>query len=57
MEYLTIGQESPHAEQWTREADKRGVLLEFGGMDETIELASIGCVLPLAEIYDKVEFG
>jgi Uma2 family endonuclease len=55
-EYLTVAQDSNHIEQWTRQADNRWLLSEFAGIGQTIELASIGCVLPLAEIYDKVEF-
>ena len=56
LEYLTVAQDSTHVEQWTRQADNRWLLSEFAGIGQTIELASIGCVLPLAEIYDKVEF-
>ena len=37
-------------------ADGRWVLTEFDGPDTEVPLPSVQCALPLAEIYDKVEF-
>lgn len=55
-EYLTVAQDEPHVEHWTRQQEDRGLLVEFSNLAQTIQLASIDCVLPLAEIYRKVEW-
>lgn len=55
-EYLTVEQDSAHVERWARQPDNHWLLSEFDALDQTIELTSIGCVLPMAEIYDKVDF-
>jgi Uma2 family endonuclease len=55
-EYLTVSQETPHVEHWTRQAENRWMLTEFSGLTQSIQLASIGCVLPLTEVYDRIEW-
>jgi Uma2 family endonuclease len=55
-EYLTVDQDEPHVEHWTRQPENRWLLAEFAGLEPGIRLASIDCVLPLAEIYDKVDW-
>src|SRR5579871_1346525 len=55
-EYLTVSQKAPHIEHWSRGADNRWVLTEFIGVDGKIALESIGCTIPLAEIYHKIEW-
>ncbi len=57
LEYLTISQDEPHIEHWTRQPENHWNLAEFSGLAQSIQLASVGCILPLAEVYDKVEFG
>lgn len=56
MEYLTVAQDEPHVEHWTRQQEDRGLLVEFGKLGQSIPLASVGCVLPMAEIYHKVDW-
>ena len=56
MEYLTVAQDEPHIEHWSRQQEDRGLLVEFSNLGQSIQLASINCVLPLAEIYDKIEW-
>jgi Uma2 family endonuclease len=55
-EYLTVAQDKPHIEQWTRQQEDRGLLVEFHNLSQGIPLASIACTLPLAEIYDKIDW-
>ena len=55
-DYLTVAQDKPHIEHWTRQQEDRGTLVEFNHPGQTIPLESIACVLPLAEIYDKVDW-
>jgi Uma2 family endonuclease len=53
-EYLTVSQDSPHVEHWTRADHNHWELMEVEDPTATLELPSIGCILPLSEIYDKV---
>jgi len=53
MEYVLIAQDRPHIEHFLREP-KRWTLYEIDGMEDTIELPSICCILSLAGVYDKV---
>jgi Uma2 family endonuclease len=55
-EYLTIAQDRPHVEHWIRIDDNRWQLIELGDLAQTVDLTSVGCPLPLAEIYDKVDW-
>jgi Uma2 family endonuclease len=55
-EYVTVAQDAPRIEHWTRQPDNRWTLAQSAELAHTIQLASIGCVLPLAEVYDKIEF-
>ena len=53
-EYLTIDQDTPQVERYTRQPQDRWLLTEFSDLSQSIDLASIGCVLSLTEVYDKV---
>jgi Uma2 family endonuclease len=54
VEYLTVEQDNPRVEQFTRQPENRWLLTEFTDLSQTIELKSIGCSLRMAEIYHKV---
>ena len=55
-EYVMVAQDAPHIEQYVCQADSRWLLAEIGGMDASLQFASIKCVLPLAEIYYGVKW-
>ena len=55
MEYLLLAQKAPHATHFLREAEA-WTRSDYGGIDATIALPSIGCVLALSEVYSGVEF-
>src|SRR5215469_4449374 len=55
-EYLTVAQDEPHVEQYTRQNGGQWLISEFSKMSETIRLVSFPGVLPLTEAYDKVEW-
>ena len=55
-EYLTVAQDAPHIEHWTRQADHRGSFVEYDDLNQTIQLTSLGIDLPLSEIYLKIDF-
>jgi hypothetical protein len=46
----------PPIEHCVRQPENRWLLAEFSGLAQNFSLQSIGCVLPLAEVYDKIEW-
>jgi hypothetical protein len=56
IDYLTVAQDEPHIEHWTRQSENRGLLVEYSDLGQSIQLASIGCGLLLAEVYDKIDW-
>ena len=54
-EYLLIASDRVHAELFTRNATN-WVLSEAKELENEMEIASIGCRLKLADIYEKVDF-
>jgi Uma2 family endonuclease len=56
VEYLMIDQDEPHVELCTRRPENHWDFVEFDGLTQSLQLTSIGCTLPLAEIYDKIDF-
>jgi Uma2 family endonuclease len=55
-EYLLVAQDAPRIEEWIRQPDDNWLMAETSGMDASIQLASMVCVLPLAGIYDQIEW-
>jgi len=55
-DYLTVAQDRPAVDHWTRQQDV-WVLKTYDDLSQTIGLTSIGASLPLAEIYDRIDFG
>ena len=56
-EYLLITQEKPLIERYVRQEDSRfWTLSDAEGLEAGVELSSIGCLLALAEVYEKVNF-
>jgi Uma2 family endonuclease len=56
IEYLTVAQDKPHVEHWTRQQEDRGLLVEYNQLSQTIPLGSIACVVAMTEIYDKIKW-
>ncbi len=55
--YLLISQQEPHVELYQRQPDGSWTLTEASGLASEIALTALALDLPLAEIYDRVEFG
>ncbi len=52
-EYVLVAQDKMRFEHYARQGEK-WLLTEFSRKDDLVRLESIGCELPLKEIYDKV---
>jgi Uma2 family endonuclease len=53
-EYVLIAQEEVRVELFTRQEDGHWLLSEASRLEERLPLASIGCELRLADVYDRV---
>jgi Uma2 family endonuclease len=54
-EYVLISQDKVLVERFTRQGDS-WLMSVFDSLDNTLSLASVGCEIPLREIYANVEF-
>lgn len=55
-EYALVSQAYPHVEIYRRQASGEWVLAEWTGLETACQFASLGCEIPLAEIYRHVKF-
>jgi len=54
QEYVLISVDEPKVEVFSRTESEKWLYTSVKGLDEQIELASIGCILPLADVYEQV---
>jgi Uma2 family endonuclease len=54
-EYVLVAQDSTLLERYTRRGEGDWLLSDARLVDDRVTLASIDCVLSLAEVYDKVD--
>jgi Uma2 family endonuclease len=55
-EYILVSQDHAHIDRFALNEQGQWVLTDATGLDAVIELTAVGCRLPLAEVYAKVEF-
>ncbi len=55
-DYLLVAQDKIHIEHYVRQSDRSWLFSEYKSAEEKIQIASIGCELSVAEVYEKVEF-
>ena len=55
-EYLLIATDRVHIDLYTQQTDGRWLLTSAGSLEETVTLESVGAVLTLAALYEKLEF-
>lgn len=56
-EYILVSQDEPHVERFIKQSDGSWNLLVYKGLEAILELPSISCSIPLAEIFEDVVFG
>lgn len=54
--YAFVAKDRPHVEMHVRQADGNWAIKDVQGMEATARIDAIGVDLPLAEIYDRVDF-
>ena len=54
--YVLVSQDEPHIELFERQINHQWILSEKVGLENSIELPAIEYTLPLAEVYDKIDF-
>jgi Uma2 family endonuclease len=55
-DYVLVSQAMPLVEHYRRQPNNEWVLSAVSELEGTLQLASIGCSLRLAEVYDRVTF-
>ncbi len=55
-EYVLVSQDAPRIERFLRNDDGTWNLAVVNGLEESVNLLSIGVTLPLAEVFLKVDF-
>ncbi len=55
-DYLLVAQNEPRMEHFARQADRSWRYFVADGLEAEIEIATIDCVLQLAEVYERVIF-
>lgn len=53
-EYLLFAQDEYRVEQYVKQDDGRWLLSDVRSLENVIELKSIGCSLPIGDIYDRI---
>jgi len=54
-DYVLVSQDRARLEHFSRRPDGTWSLTEAGGRDASLDIKSIDCRLPLAEVYDRIE--
>ncbi len=55
-DYLLVAQDKPRIEHYRRQANGQWLYSATDGLDVQVEIATISCVLPLADVYERVAF-
>lgn len=55
-DYILVSQDKPIIERFVRQEDNNWKLYTYIGLEALCAIESIGCILPLSEVYDRIEF-
>lgn len=55
-DYIMVSQEEARVEHYARQDNNHWLLADLRGLDTVLRLASIGCELPMSEVYTRVAF-
>lgn len=55
-DYLLIAQNEPRIEHYCRQADGTWRYTAADGLEAEVDIKTIGCVLRLAEVYERIDF-
>lgn len=55
-DYVLIAQDRPFIDHFSKREGEAWMLVSVEGLESSLRIASIDCALPLAEIYERVEF-
>ena len=55
-DYVLVSQDRPRLEHFSRRPDGTWSRTEVSGLESSLGIASINCRVPLAEVYDRIEF-
>ncbi|MEM6654468.1 MAG: Uma2 family endonuclease [Planctomycetota bacterium] len=56
-EYVLVSQDRPHVDRFTRQEGGEWLLAKYEGLQATVTLPSLGCSVPMAEVFAGVDLG
>ncbi|HUE74748.1 MAG TPA: Uma2 family endonuclease [Pirellulaceae bacterium] len=56
QEYILVSQDRAHVDRFVRQPDGDWRLRPFTGLEDTLEIESLKCRIPLALVYENVKF-
>jgi Uma2 family endonuclease len=56
-DYILVSQDIPQIEHFVREKNGKWSYSHFTGLESGVTIASIGCTLKMAEVYERVSLG
>ena len=56
QDYILVNQNEIRIEQYTRQENNLWILRDYQSLDEELAISSLGVLLPLSRIYNRVEF-
>jgi Uma2 family endonuclease len=54
--YMLVAQDRVRVDLYTRQTDGKWLMASYSEVGETVELDSLACRVPLAELYSRIEF-
>jgi Uma2 family endonuclease len=55
-DYVLVAQDRPFIDHYHRQDDGTWALRTYEGLEDALDLATIGCTVPLAEVYERLVF-
>lgn len=56
QEYVLIDQYTRHVEQYVKQAENQWLFTEYRGLEQSFTVQSVNVTIPLAELYEAIEF-
>lgn len=56
QEYVLVSQDRAHIDRFVRQSGGGWLLQSFAGLEDTLEIESLKCRIPLALVYENVKF-
>jgi Uma2 family endonuclease len=56
QEYVIVSQDSPRIQRYLKQDDFNWLYTDLSGLEQQLELKSIGCILDFSEVFRRIDF-